>query len=176
MKYAPHMKSLAAVKYAAAYAQISFHTPQAYFTTRSVVSHREAIFHYSSLIHAVFKLSEVPPMPENKLLDLSMDFAIASLKFCDTVSGHHSIKNQFERSSTSVGANIREANYAQSRLDFVAKLRIALKECYESEYWLELFERSSIANTEEVSGLRQTAGHIRRLLIASINTAKGNPK
>ena len=52
--------------------------------------------------------------------------------------------NQLERSATSVGANIHEANYAHGRLDFIAKLQIALKECYETEYWLELFVKSGI--------------------------------
>ncbi|MDD6034056.1 MAG: four helix bundle protein [Oscillospiraceae bacterium] len=52
--------------------------------------------------------------------------------------------NQLERSATSIGANIHEANYAYSRSDFAAKLQIALKECYETEYWLELFVRSEL--------------------------------
>lgn len=43
-----------------------------------------------------------------------------------------------ERAATSIGANIREANYAHGKADFIAKLQIALKECYETEYWLEI--------------------------------------
>ena len=71
-------------------------------------------------------------MKENKLIDLSMDFSVKILKLCDTVKGHYSLVNQLERSGTSIGANIHEANYAHSKADFVAKLQIALKECYET--------------------------------------------
>lgn len=111
-------------------------------------------------------------MSDNPLLELSMDLAVASIRFSDRISGHSSLKNQFERSSTGIGANIREANYAQSRADFIAKLQIALKECYETEYWLELFERSGISDPETVLPLKRSAGSVRRLLISSINTAK----
>ena len=77
-------------------------------------------------------------MAENKLADLSMDFAVEILKLCDGIKGHYSITNQLERSATSIGANIREAKYAHSKPDFISKLQISLKECYETEYWLEL--------------------------------------
>ncbi len=111
-------------------------------------------------------------MKENKLVDLSMDFSIKMLDFCDTVKGHYALTNQLERSSTSIGANIHEANYAHGKADFVSKLKIALKECYETEYWLELFKRSNLADEETVSSLLNQCGTIRRLLIASINTVK----
>ena len=111
-------------------------------------------------------------MKENKLVDLSMDFAIKALELANSVEGHYSLKNQFERSATSIGANIREANYAQSTADFVSKLQIALKECYETEYWLELFGRSSIGNTEQIKKLFHSCGEIRRMLVSSINTTK----
>ena len=68
-------------------------------------------------------------MAESKLRDLSMDFSIEILRICDGIKGHSSIVNQLERSGTSIGANIREANYAQGKKDFVSKLQIALKEC-----------------------------------------------
>lgn len=94
---------------------------------------------------------------------------------CVTVSkGHYSLVSQLERSATSIGANIREANYAHSRPDYIAKIQIALKECYETEYWLELMERSEICKDETVSALLHDCGSIRRLLISSINTAKQN--
>ena len=111
-------------------------------------------------------------MTENKLVDLSMDFAVEILKKCDNVKGHYSIVNQLERSATSIGANIREANYAHSKSDFIAKLQISLKECFETEYWLELMKRSEILN--DVDELLHTCGTIRRMLISSINTAKKN--
>jgi len=66
---------------------------------------------------------------ESKLRELSMEFAIEVVKFCETIKSHRSLANQLERSATSVGANIREANYAHGKADFVAKLQIALKEC-----------------------------------------------
>ena len=105
-----------------------------------------------------------------------MDFSVEILRICDGIKGHSSIVNQLERSATSIGANIHEANYAQSKADFVAKLQIALKECYETEYWLELFVKSEILSKETVTGLYNQCGTIRRILIASISTAKENAK
>ena len=83
-------------------------------------------------------------LAESKLSDLSMDFAVKIMKLCEQIKGHYSLVNQLERSATSIGANIREANYAHSRSDFIAKMQIALKECYETEYWLELLQRAEI--------------------------------
>jgi len=111
-------------------------------------------------------------MKENKLADLSIDFAVEILKKCDGIKGHYSIVNQLERSSTSIGANIREAKYAQSKADFISKLQISLKECYETEYWLELMQRSGIFT--DISDVMHNCGVIRKLLITSINTAKNN--
>ena len=67
-------------------------------------------------------------MAGSKLSELSIDFAVSVLKLCEQIKGHYSLVNQLERSATSIGANIREANYAHSRADFVSKLQIALKE------------------------------------------------
>ena len=110
-------------------------------------------------------------MKENKLVDLSMQFAVDSLKLCESIKAHSSIVNQLERSATSIGANIHEANYAHGKADFIAKLQISLKECYETEYWLELFVKSEIIERDTAKGLYNQCGIIRRLLIASINTA-----
>ena len=109
-------------------------------------------------------------MAENKLAELSMDFAVEVLKMCDNIKGHYSIVNQLERSATSIGANIREAKYAHSKPDFISKLQISLKECYETEYWLELMKRAEIS--PDISGVMHTCGTIRKMLISSINTAK----
>jgi four helix bundle protein len=111
-------------------------------------------------------------MAENKLADMSTEFAIQILKLTDNIKGHYSLANQLERSGTSIGANIREAKYAHSRPDFIAKLQIALKECYETEYWLKLFVKTNMISTDIYSKLSNESGKIRRLLIASINTAK----
>ena len=91
---------------------------------------------------------------------------------CDNIKGHSSITNQLERSATSIGANIHEANYAQSKADFIAKLQIALKECYETEYWLELFAKVELIECENAKKIYTDCGTIRRMLISSINTAK----
>ena len=112
-------------------------------------------------------------MAGSKLRTMSTDFAVEILQLCDCIRGHHALKLQLERSGTSIGANIREANYAHSRADFIAKLHIALKECYETEYWLELLTRAQLAPPERLHSLAQTCGTLRRLLIASLNTAKG---
>lgn len=115
-------------------------------------------------------------MTENKLAELSMDFSVNILKLTDKLKGHYSLVNQLERSATSIGANIREAKYAQSRPDFISKLQIALKECYETEYWLELMQKAELLLTESAKEHLHDCGVIRRMLIASINTAKGNAK
>ena len=113
-------------------------------------------------------------MKENKLVDLSLDFSVQILKFCESIKGHFSLINQLERSATSIGANIHEANYAHGKADFAAKLQIALKECYETEYWLTLFAKAGITEMGTVKLLLNQCGTIRKILIASINTVKSN--
>lgn len=111
-------------------------------------------------------------MAESKLRDFSTDFAVQMIKLCETIKGHYSLVNQLERSATSIGANIREAQYAHGKADFIAKLKIALKECYETEYWLELFVKSGILDKAITTDLYNQCGTIRRLLISSCKTAK----
>ena len=111
-------------------------------------------------------------MSESKLREMSTDFAVKIIKLCDVIKGHYSLVNQLERSGTSIGANVREANYAHGKADFIAKLQIALKECYETEYWMELFVKADILKKEQVVALYNQCGTIRRILISSINTAK----
>ncbi len=113
-------------------------------------------------------------MKENKLVDLSMELAVNAIEFCEKIKGHYSLVNQLERSATSIGANIREANYAHGKADFIAKLQIALKECFETEYWLELFIKANLTTPDEIKEIYNSCGTVRRLLIASINTAKEN--
>ena len=113
-------------------------------------------------------------MAESKLRDLSMDFSVKVIELCDNINGHNSLVNQLERSATSIGANIHQANYAHGKADFVAKLQISLKECYETEYWIELFVKSDLIEREIAKELYNQCGTIRRILIASINTAKEN--
>lgn len=94
---------------------------------------------------------------------------------CDKIKGKSALTNQILRSGTSVGANIHEANYASSKADFVSKMQIALKECHETEYWLKLFVKTNMINESIYTKLSNDSGKIRRILISSINTAKGNP-
>ena len=115
-------------------------------------------------------------MADNILVDLSTEFAVRILNLTESVKGHYSLANQLERSGTSVGANIREAKYAHGKADFIAKLQIALKECYETEYWLEIAQKANIISEEFAKPLLHDCGSIRRMLIASINTSKENSR
>lgn len=115
-------------------------------------------------------------MKENKLVDLSMDFSIKIIKLCETIKGHHSLVNQLERSATSIGANIHELNYAHGKSDFIAKLQISLKEFSETEYWIELFVKADLIDRDTAKESYNQCGTIRKILISSINTAKGNTK
>ena len=103
-----------------------------------------------------------------------MDFSISIVNLCDNIKCKSAIVNQLLRSGTSIGANIHEANYASSKADFVAKFQIALKECYETEYWLKLFAKTNIISEQVYNKLINDSGKIRRILISSINTAKSN--
>ena len=111
-------------------------------------------------------------MSDNLLIELSVDFAVKIVNITDEIQGKGVLKNQILKSGTSIGANIHEANYAQSKADFVSKLQIALKETYETEYWLELFSRTNIINESKYIELKNDCGKIRRVLISSINTTK----
>ncbi len=114
-------------------------------------------------------------MADSKLRTLTIDFAVKVIRVCSEIKGHSSLVNQLERSATSIGANIHEANYAHGKADFIAKFQIALKECYEAEYWIELFVKSELMNREVAKELYNQCGTIRRMLISSINTAKERP-
>lgn len=111
-------------------------------------------------------------MVDSPLLIKSKAFALEIIRVCNEIkrSQRESIlTNQLVRSGTSIGANIREAFYAHSKADFIAKFQIALKECSESEYWLELLIESGYYGDKSI--LDQCV-EIKRILIASINTAK----
>jgi len=80
--------------------------------------------------------------------------------------------NQLLRSATSIGANLHEAQYAQSKNDFISKLEIAQKECYETEYWLELLYETDCIEEEKHKKIQNECGSIRRMLISSLKTVK----
>ena len=111
---------------------------------------------------------------KNQLRDDTIDFAIAVSDVCDNIQGCSVYENQLLRCSSSIGANVHEAKYAQSRADFINKLEIALKESSETDYWLELLYRKQKLSTECYTTLKNQCGTIRRKLIASVTTAKAN--
>ena len=111
---------------------------------------------------------------DSTLILKSKQFALNIIKVCNRIKSEKResiLTNQLIRSGTSIGANIREAFYGHGRNDFIAKLQIALKECSESEYWLELLIESGYFDDATI--LSQCI-EIKKILISSINTAKKN--
>lgn len=115
-------------------------------------------------------------MREDKLAELSMDFAVVIARLTNRLRANREyiISDQLGRSGMSIGANIREAAYAQSRADFVSKMQIALKEANESGYWLEVLFRTEMISPEIYHKLNQTCKELRLILIATLRTAKAN--
>ena len=114
-------------------------------------------------------------MKENVLVDLSRQFAVDIVNLCADIKENRKsnvLLNQILRSGTSIGANIHEANYASSKADFINKFQIALKECYETDYWLGLFKDTHMITEDEYKDMYSKCSKIRTLLIASITTAK----
>ena len=115
-------------------------------------------------------------MHNDELSVQSIDFAVKIINLIKELKSKHEsvISNQIGRSGTSIGANIREAQYAHSRADFISKLQIALKEANETGYWLELLHRTEYLSEEKYKTLDSACTRIRVMLISSINTAKQN--
>ena len=111
---------------------------------------------------------------KNQLREDAIEFAIQISDLCDEIKGCSVYVNQIVRSSSSVGANIHEANYAASKADFINKFHIALKECGETEYWIEMLVGSNAISEQTAKELLQECGVVRRMLVKSITTAKGN--
>ena len=112
------------------------------------------------------------------LLDKSLDFATQIVLFYEEFSKSKkdtTIAKQLLRSATSIGANINEAVYGNSKADFISKLHISLKETSESIYWLKLLKNTKLVNCD-FDSLLSLAEEIKRMLIASLNTAKENGK
>ena len=108
------------------------------------------------------------------LLDKSLEFATQIVLFYEAFSKTRkdtTITKQLLRSATSIGANINEAVYGNSKADFISKLHIALKETGESIYWLTLLRHTQLMEYD-FDSLLSLADEIKRLLIASLNTAK----
>ena len=117
-------------------------------------------------------------MRNDELSVQSMDFAVKIINLIKDLKSKHEtvISNQIGRSGTSIGANIREAQYAHGKPDFIAKLQIALKEANETGYWLELLYKTNYIDEETYKSLDASCASIRVMLIASINTSKENSR
>lgn len=117
-------------------------------------------------------------MSESKLRTQSMDFAVSIINLVKSLKEKREsiISNQIGRSGTSIGANIREAQYAQGKKDFISKMEIALKEASETGYWLELLHRTNYIDEQSYKSLSAKCTSLRAILIASCRTAKENAK
>ena len=116
-------------------------------------------------------------MRDNILIDKTISFAARIIKLNQYLvkdKKENIISKQIVRSGTSIGANINEANYGQSKADFISKLHIALKETAETEYWIKLLHLSEHISEEMATSLLNDCLDIKRILISSINTAKEN--
>lgn len=111
------------------------------------------------------------------MVDLPKKFVIDIINVCSSLKKDEKVAiltNQILRSGTSIGANIHEGNYAASKADFINKFQIALKECYETDYWLEIFKDVGALRVEQYEDLHIKCGKLRKILIASITTAKSS--
>ena len=106
--------------------------------------------------------------------ELAVELTIEITAVCDNIKGRAVFVNQLLRSCSSIGANIHEANYAASKADFINKFHIALKECGETEYWIEMLVGSNAISEQTAKEFLQECGVIRRMLVKSITTAKEN--
>ncbi len=116
-------------------------------------------------------------MAESELRARAKNFAKETVFLCRKLKENRKegvLINQLLRSATSIGANLHEAQYAQGAKDFVSKFEIALKECFETEYWLELLLETECVSEEEYKKFQTSCGKIRRMLISSIKTVKEN--
>ena len=116
-------------------------------------------------------------MSDSVLRTKSKEFAKEIVILCREIkqNGHETVlTNQLLRSGTSIGANVHEAQYAQGTKDFISKFEIALKESYETEYWLELLFETGYMNEERYKPIQNNCGAIRRMLISTLKTIKEN--
>ena len=114
-------------------------------------------------------------MANSVLRDKAKTFAKDMVFLCREIKGRHKeavLVNQLLRSATSIGANLHEAQYAQRTNDFISKLEIAQKECYETEYWLELLFETDCIEDKKYRKMQNECGAIRRMLISSLKTIK----
>ena len=114
-------------------------------------------------------------MADSVLRNKSKEFAKSIVFLCRTLKNNgveSALINQLLRCGTSVGANVHEAQYAQGTKDFISKFEIALKECNESEYWLELLCETNGISKEEFDTFQKNCVELRRMLVSSVTTLK----
>jgi four helix bundle protein len=114
-------------------------------------------------------------MKKNIIKEKSFSFALEVIQIYKKLNSEKKefvMSKQLLRSGTSIGANIREAEYAQSKADFINKLSIALKEANEADYWIELLHISGYINLEDFQNTKQKISEQLRLLTSIINTSK----
>ena len=109
---------------------------------------------------------------KNQLREDAIEFAIQISDLCDEIKGCSVYINQIVRSSSSIGANIHEAKYAQSKADFISKMSIALKEAVETNYWLRLLQASEYLSETEFSSIYRDCRELEKMLTAIVKTAK----
>lgn len=112
----------------------------------------------------------------NVILDKSFQFSLSSINYYrkSIKNNEYILLNQFLKSATSIGANVREAQHAQSKKDFINKMYIALKEANETEYWLRLLQESNSYNISAIENLLKECTEINKILFSLIKTSKKN--
>ncbi|MCF0183098.1 MAG: four helix bundle protein [Bacteroidaceae bacterium] len=113
------------------------------------------------------------------IVNKTFEFALRTIKLCKYLKQSqkdYAISSQLVRSGTSIGANVREAVYAQSVNDFICKLTIAIKEANETHYWLELAYGAEWLTKQEFDSIIQDCDEILKLLTSTINTTKKKMK
>ena len=121
----------------------------------------------------------IAPMKENVVEDKSFEFAVRIVKlykYLTSEKQEYIMSKQLLRSGTSVGANVCEAQQAQSPMDFLSKMNIALKESYESDYWLRLLHHTDYLNKEEYDSIITDCRSISKLLVTIVKSTKNNNK
>ena len=113
----------------------------------------------------------------NPIVDKSFNFAVRIVKLNKYLRDKHSeyvMLNQLLRSGTSIGANVREAIYAQTKADFNTKMHIAMKEAAETEYWLELLEQTGYLKPSHAKSILADCVELTKILISITKTAKSD--
>lgn len=114
-------------------------------------------------------------MKQNAIVEQSMAFAVRIVRlylYLCREKREFVMARQLLKSGTSIGANVREAIYGQTRKDFIAKLSIALKETSETEYWLELLYRTGFLTSKQYQSIQQDCSKMARILTAIVKTSK----